>query len=121
LESLWAILKGYWKAAGKCPNSCFQPIGEEAKFPSGYWQNRGNFYPFSLKHRISFEKMKELWKILKTLSGSSPIFSLSSQTSFSQTQTGATVPLKQLVDSWVSIVNSMLFRGTCCKKVSLCL
>ncbi len=21
LESLWAILKGYWKAAGKCPNT----------------------------------------------------------------------------------------------------
>jgi hypothetical protein len=53
LESLWAILKGYWKAAGKCPNTHFQPIGEEEKLPSGYWQKRGNFYLFSLKHRIS--------------------------------------------------------------------
>jgi hypothetical protein len=53
LETLWAILKGYWKAAGKCPNTRFQPIGEEEKLPSGYWQKRSNFYLFSLKHRIS--------------------------------------------------------------------
>ncbi len=37
----------------------------------------------------------EEWKILKTLSGSSPIFALSFHTTFSQTQTGATVPLKK--------------------------
>jgi hypothetical protein len=30
---------------------------------------------------------------LKTLSGSSPVFALSNHTTFSQTQTGATVPL----------------------------
>jgi hypothetical protein len=35
----------------------------------------------------------EQWAILKTLSGSSPIFALSIHTTFSQTQTGATVPL----------------------------
>jgi hypothetical protein len=28
LESLWAILKGYRKAAGKCPNTRCQLIGE---------------------------------------------------------------------------------------------
>jgi hypothetical protein len=37
--------------------------------------------------------LKKLWKILKTLSGSSPIFALSNHTTRSQTQTGATVPL----------------------------
>jgi hypothetical protein len=39
----------------------------------------------------------EQWAILKTLSGSSPIFALSIHTTFSQTQTGATVPLRQLI------------------------
>jgi hypothetical protein len=32
LESLWEILKGYRKAAGKCPNYRCQPIGEEIEF-----------------------------------------------------------------------------------------
>jgi hypothetical protein len=41
--------------------------------------------------------LKELWNILKTLSGSSPFFALSNKTTFSQTQTGATVPLIQMV------------------------
>jgi hypothetical protein len=40
--------------------------------------------------------LKKLWKILKTLSGSSPIFALSNHTTCSQTQAGATVPLKEL-------------------------
>jgi hypothetical protein len=35
----------------------------------------------------------EEWKILKTLSVTPPIFVLSFHTAFSQTQTGATVPL----------------------------
>jgi hypothetical protein len=62
LGSFWEILKGYRKAARKCPNTCNQPIGEEAEFPSGYWQKRGNFHPFSLKGRISahiYQKSKE--------------------------------------------------------------
>jgi hypothetical protein len=29
---LLRILKGYWKAAGKCPNTCWQPLVEKAKF-----------------------------------------------------------------------------------------
>ncbi len=33
-------------------------------------------------------------KLLKTISGASPIFALSNETTFIQTQTGATVPLK---------------------------
>jgi hypothetical protein len=40
--------------------------------------------------------IKSQWrsgKFLKTLCGSSPIFALSFHTTFSQTQTGATVPL----------------------------
>ncbi len=39
----------------------------------------------------------EQWAILKTLSRSSPIFALSIHTTFSQTQTGATVPVRELV------------------------
>jgi hypothetical protein len=46
LNSLWALLKGYRKAAGKCPNTCHQPIGKEAEFPSGYWQNVAIFIAF---------------------------------------------------------------------------
>jgi hypothetical protein len=34
-------------------------------------------------------------EILKTLSGSSPVFVLANHTTFSQTQTGATVPLSR--------------------------
>jgi hypothetical protein len=37
-----------------------------------------------------------MWKILKTLSDS-PVFALSNHTTFSQTQTGATVPLRPLL------------------------
>jgi hypothetical protein len=64
--------------------------------PSGYWQKRGNFHPFSMKQYVSvyiYKKLQELWKILKALSGSSSVFALSNHTTFSQTQTGATVPL----------------------------
>jgi hypothetical protein len=53
IGSCWAILKGYRKAAGKCPNTRYRPLGEEAELLSGYWQKRGNFHPFSLKHHIS--------------------------------------------------------------------
>jgi hypothetical protein len=53
LVSLWEILKGYKKATGKCPNTCNQPKGEQAAFPSGYWQKRVNFHPFPLKESIS--------------------------------------------------------------------
>jgi hypothetical protein len=44
LESLWAILKEYRKAAGKCPNNRCHPIGEEAELPSSCRQKRGNFH-----------------------------------------------------------------------------
>jgi hypothetical protein len=39
LESLWASLEGYWKAAGKCPNTLHQPIREEAQLPSSCGKN----------------------------------------------------------------------------------
>jgi hypothetical protein len=42
--------------------------------------------------------LKKPWKILKTFSGSSPIFALSIHTTLSQTQAGATVPLSNLFD-----------------------
>ena len=41
LDSFWAILRGYWKAAGKCPNFRHQPIGDKVEFPSGYWIKQG--------------------------------------------------------------------------------
>jgi hypothetical protein len=44
LESLWAILKEYRKAAGKCPNTHCQSIGEEVELPSGCRQKLGNFH-----------------------------------------------------------------------------
>ncbi len=65
---LWEILKGYKKVAGKCPNTRNRPIGEEAEFPSGYWQKLGNFRSFSLKGCISvhiFHKSKELLNFCK--------------------------------------------------------
>jgi hypothetical protein len=43
LESFFAILRGYLKAAGKCPNSSRQPIGDKAELHSGIWLKRGNF------------------------------------------------------------------------------
>jgi hypothetical protein len=46
LESLWAVSKGYRKAAGKCPNTSCQPIEQEAALPSGYRQKSGNFHSF---------------------------------------------------------------------------
>jgi hypothetical protein len=67
LGSLWEILKGCRKAAGKCPTTFNQPTGEEGEFPSGYWQKCGNFHPFSLKGCISvfiFLKSKGAVKIL---------------------------------------------------------
>jgi hypothetical protein len=53
LDSFWAILRRYWKAAGKCPNSCRQLIGDKAELPSGYRLKHGNLHPFSLKRCIS--------------------------------------------------------------------
>jgi hypothetical protein len=53
IDSCWALLKGYRRAAGKCPNTRLQPIGEKVELPSGYWQQRGTFYPFYLKRRVS--------------------------------------------------------------------
>jgi hypothetical protein len=48
-----------------------------------------------LPHFYIYKKDKEAWKFLKRLSGSSPKYFLSHLTTFSQTQTGATVPLNR--------------------------
>jgi hypothetical protein len=93
LESLWAIPKGYWKATGKCPNTCCQPIEEEVELPSGYWQNRGKFLSLVsevLHFCLHLLKDGEAVENLKMLSSSSSIFALSNHTTYSQTQTGAT-------------------------------
>jgi hypothetical protein len=56
-KGYWAasgnFLKGIGKPLGKCPNTSNQPTGQEGEFPSGYWQKRGNFHPFSLKGGVS--------------------------------------------------------------------
>jgi hypothetical protein len=47
----------------------------KAEEPSSYWQKRGNFHPFSLKHCLSvyiYKKLKKQWKIIITIIGSSP-------------------------------------------------
>jgi hypothetical protein len=65
LESLWAIIKEYRKAARKCPHTRCQPIGEEAELPSNCRQKLGNFSPFPLNCHISIfidEKIKETLK-----------------------------------------------------------
>jgi hypothetical protein len=46
LDSLWAILRGYWKATGKCPNSSRQPVGDKAESPSSYWLKTWQFPSF---------------------------------------------------------------------------
>jgi hypothetical protein len=86
LESRWEV-----------PNSRRQPIGDKSELPSGYQLKHGNFHSFSLKCLVSVYiilKLRKQWKNFKTLtfSGFSPIFALSNHTTFSQTQTGATVP-----------------------------
>jgi hypothetical protein len=73
-HNFWALLKGYRKAAWKCPNIDYQPIGEEAELARGYWQKLGNLHLFPLKCCISVcinKKLKTHCKILKTLSSSS--------------------------------------------------
>jgi hypothetical protein len=96
LGSLWAVLKGYRKSAGKSPNTRCQPIGKKAELPSGYWEKRGNPFLFSevLRFCSHLLKVEGPVEILKMFSSSSPIFALSNHTTFSQTQTGATVPLR---------------------------
>jgi hypothetical protein len=57
------------------------------------WQFQSLFSEVLLSVYI-YKKSKKLQKIFKMLSGSSPIFALSNHATFSQTQTGATVPLR---------------------------
>jgi hypothetical protein len=56
---------------------------------SGNWEKCDDFHLFPLKLCISFY-------IYKKISGSSPNYFLSHHTTFSQTRTGATVPLRTL-------------------------
>jgi hypothetical protein len=98
LESIWAILEGCRKAAGKWSNSSHQPIGEETELPSGCWPKRGNFSSFCLKRFISVYIIKKS-KTQKNVKNSqqllSYLFSITSYgTTFSQTQTSTTFPLK---------------------------
>jgi hypothetical protein len=85
LNSRWALLKGYRKAAGKCPKAIGQPLENsqrvlescwkcpnKAEVPSSYWQKGGNFHPFFLKRCIFVHfilKLKEPEKCLKCSAG----------------------------------------------------
>jgi hypothetical protein len=60
-------------------------------------QISGNFCLFPRSTAVFIELKYDLekkHKNLKAITGSSPIFALSNYTTFNQTQTGATVPLK---------------------------
>jgi hypothetical protein len=59
-------------------------------------------YLKALHFCIYLLKVKEHWKLVKPRAGSSPIFALSSHTTFSLTQTGATTPF--------NIIPSLLAR-----------
>jgi hypothetical protein len=52
LDSLLAILKGYWKDTEKCPNTHCQSIGEKDELPSNYQQKHGNVHEFYLQRCI---------------------------------------------------------------------
>ncbi len=58
-------------------------------------KNVANFHHLSLKRCVSVYifKVEEAVEFFKTIGGSSPIFALSNHTTFSQTQTGTSVPL----------------------------
>jgi hypothetical protein len=74
-----------------------QPIGEEPELPISCEQKRSNFRSFPLNFQIPVNvhiKAKTHWKILKTLSSSSPNYFLSHHTTFSHNQTGATVHVR---------------------------
>jgi hypothetical protein len=95
LDSLWAILRGFWKAAGKWPNSRHQPIGYKTELPSGYWLKPGISIPFlwSTTVLLYLSKVQGTVENFKNPQWSSPIFAVSIHTTFNQTQTDATVPL----------------------------
>ncbi len=78
-----------------CPFSSAQRLSNSL-FPSGDWQKRGNFHPFSLKGHVCiniYRKSQEHWKIAKTVNGSSSRTDLSNCITVSQSQSLATVPL----------------------------
>ncbi len=91
--------KDYWIACGqflesigkpaawKCPNYRHQPIGDEAELLSGYWLKHEKFLSIlsEAKRFCSYLiKVKEQWKIVKTLRWSSLIFALSIHTTLAK-------------------------------------
>jgi hypothetical protein len=82
----------------------FQPIGSKktsrpiTQRVSTYFRH----FQFGFPQHSSFiklnEKLDTLKKNLKTISSSSPIFALSNNAAFGQTQTSATIPLKKKKD-----------------------
>jgi hypothetical protein len=60
------------------PKYLLSAIRRGGRIAHGYWEKNGNCHPFYLKRCISvyFYKAKELWKIFRMLSSSSPIFLL---------------------------------------------
>jgi hypothetical protein len=68
MDSLWAILRGYRKAAGKCPNSRLKPIGEKVELPIGYWKKCGNIISILSFFRSAvflFILIKSQWRSVK--------------------------------------------------------
>ncbi len=54
LESLWAILKGYWKAAGKCPNICRLLANRRAGRIAQWLLAKMQQYPFISSELLCF-------------------------------------------------------------------
>jgi hypothetical protein len=108
LESLWEMPMGYWIASqqflkdirkllgnGQIPAVTQQERRKNCLVAIG--KNEAIFPQCSLKHCIyvHINKIsKTHWKILKTLSGSSPRYLLSHPTTFNQAQTDSTIPLR---------------------------
>ncbi len=107
--------RGYWKASGQFLKSIGKPLGN-AHIPAASQYERRQNCPAAVGKNLAIsihfpwtttflyllmKKSKTHWKILKSLSGSSPKYFLSHLTTFSQTQTVATVPLKAAAGSQV--------------------
>jgi hypothetical protein len=93
------IVKGCWKAAGKCANTRRQPIGQKPEYLAAIgktWQ-----FPFLLSEVPQFcfvfiKHWRQIGKFSELSAATHPNYFLSRHITHSQTQTGATVPLKTL-------------------------
>jgi hypothetical protein len=89
LESRWEMPNTHPSANRAEGRIAQRLMARRQQFPSIFIS-----FPETSRFCLHLLNAKELWKILKMLRGSSPLFVLSNNTTFSQTQSGAIVPLK---------------------------